>query len=107
MDLIAKDAQPMRKSFGSRFLAGPVHLVVDGVPLTGDPCVGGTCSITPAPPLTFCQSPTGSSLIMAAPGGMTPGQVVTLSLSFTPGVSANGIQPTWTTTRVFNGAPSQ
>ena len=88
-------------------VAGPVYLVVDGVPLTGAPCVGAVCGITPAPPLTFCQSPTGSSLVLASVSGMASGQVVNLSLSFTPGHSANGVPPTWSTTRVFSGNPSQ
>jgi hypothetical protein len=90
-------------------LPAPVYLVLDGLPLTGAPCVGGTCGVTPAPPLTFCQSASGSSLI-AVPlsgGTMSAGQTVTLTLTFQPGAAAGGVPPTWYTTRVFDGAPSQ
>jgi hypothetical protein len=88
-------------------VAGPVYLVLDGLPMTAAPCVGGTCGVTPPPPLTFCQSPSGSSLIIAAPSGMTPGQVVTLSLQFQPGAAQGGLPPTWYTTRIFSGTPTQ
>ena len=86
---------------------GPVYLVVDGLPMTGTPCVGTSCAIVPAPPLTFCQSPNGSSLVLAAPNGLASGQLVNLSLTFTPGRAARGVPPTWTTTRVFSGTPIQ
>ena len=88
-------------------VAGPVYLVLDGLPATAAPCVGGTCSVTPTPPLTFCQSLTGSSLIIAAPSGLTPGQVVTLSIQFLPGAAQGGVPPTWYTTRIFSGTPTQ
>jgi len=88
-------------------VAGPVYLVVDGLPLSTAPCVGGNCGLVPAPPLTFCQSPGGSSLVSAAPTGMISGQSVNLTLTFQPGPASGGVPPTWYTTRVFSGTPSQ
>jgi hypothetical protein len=101
--------QQIRLTNNGANLPAPVYLVLDGMPLTGAPCVGGTCGVTPAPPLTFCQSPSGSSLIsVPLPGGtMAAGTTIILSLTFQPGAAAGGVPPTWYTTRVFDGTPSQ
>jgi hypothetical protein len=38
---------------------------------------------------------------------MAAGTTIILSLTFQPGAAAGGVPPTWYTTRVFDGTPSQ
>jgi hypothetical protein len=101
--------QQIRLTNTGATLPAPVFLVLVGLPLTGPPCVGGTCGVTPAPPLTYCQSATGSSLIaLSLPAGvMNAGQTLTMTLTFQPGAASGGMPPTWYKTRVFDGTPSQ
>jgi streptogramin lyase len=96
---------------GSTVVPSPVFLVLDGLPVTGSQCgtflgQNQTCSVTPAPRLTFCQSPSGSDMVLFAPGGLTPGQAVTATLTFVPG-PAGGAKPPVYTTRVFSGTPNK
>jgi hypothetical protein len=79
-------------------IPGPVYLVVDGL-------VSG--SVAPTNRTTTCQSPGTSYMVLAAPNGLSAGQLVNLTLTFQPGIAAKGAPPTWTTTRVFSNTPSQ
>ena len=79
-------------------IPGPVYLVVDGL-------VSG--SVAPTARTTTCQSSSTSYMVLAASGGLSSGQAVNLTLTFQPGAAAKGNPPSWTTTRVFSGTPSQ
>jgi hypothetical protein len=79
-------------------IPGPVYLVVDGL-------VSG--SVAPTNRTTTCQSSSTSYMVLAAPNGLSSGQLVNLTLTFQPGAAAKGAPPTWTTLRVFSGTPSQ
>jgi probable HAF family extracellular repeat protein len=94
-------------------IPGPIYLVMDGLPRTGGTCVatGVTnpiCNVSPAPPVTLCQSPGGSDLYQVSSGPMAPNHTITVTLSFLPGQAAGGTQRGLDyTTRVFSGTPTQ
>jgi len=90
--------QQVRLTNNGPTIPGPVYLVLDGL-------VAG--SVAPTNRTTTCQSPATSYLILAAPNGLSAGQLVSLNLTFQPGLAGKGAPPTWTTTRVFSGTPSQ
>ena len=94
-------------------VAGPIYLVMDGLPRTGSPCTAKntpntTCNVSPAPPLTYCQSPSGSDLVLMSSGGLASGASVTRTLSFSPGPAAGGgTAGLQYTPRVLSGTPAQ
>jgi hypothetical protein len=94
-------------------IAGPVYLVMDGLPRTGGTCTeigvtNPTCNVTSASLVTFCQSPNGSDLVMFSSGPMTSGQSIKNNLSFLPGPSVGTLATGFNYTfRVFSGTPTQ
>jgi hypothetical protein len=71
-------------------IPGPINLVMVGLPRTGAPCTDAhnpnpTCNAYPTPPLTFCFSQAGSSLITLSDGGLAPGQQIKVQPQFLPG----------------------
>jgi photosystem II stability/assembly factor-like uncharacterized protein len=97
---------------GTTAIAGPVYLVLDGLPATRFECgtfLGRTqtCGVSNASRLTFCASPSGSDMVLIAPNGLTPGQAISAGLTFIPGASGGASAPGWYTTRVFSGIPTK
>jgi len=100
------------KNQGATSVAGPIYLVMDGLPTTRSQCgtflgQAQTCSVTQASMLTHCQSPSGSDMVLFAPNGLAPGQQASESLTFLPGPAGGASPPNWYTTRVFSGTPNQ
>jgi len=98
---------------GTTSVAGPVYLVLDGLPTTRSQCgtnVFGqyqTCGVVDPSGVTYCQSPSGSDMVLYAPNGLAPGQQVSTYIDFVPGPSGGALPPNWYTTRVFSGTPSK
>ena len=97
---------------GTTAIAGPIYLVLDGLPATRFECgtfLGQTqtCSVSNASRLTFCQSSSGSDMVLFAPNSLAPGQLVSGSLTFLPGSAGGASAPGWYTTRVFSGIPNK
>jgi hypothetical protein len=97
---------------GTTNIAGPIYLVLDGLPATRFECgtffgQTQTCGVLNASRLTFCQSPPGSDMVVFTPNGLASGQQVSLVLTFVPGRVGGASAPSWFTTRVFSGTPNQ
>ena len=99
-------------------VAGPIYLVMDGLPRTGYPCTeigvaDPTCDVQQAAGVTYCGSFTGSDLVLFSSGSIAPSQQLSEQLSFLP--PPGGLEPVGSsgpngdfayTTRVFSGTPS-
>jgi hypothetical protein len=97
---------------GTTNVAGPIYLVLDGLPSTRASCGNflgetQTCSVRNTSRLTYCQSPSGSDMVLVAPNGLAPGQQASDTLIFVPGPGGGAAPPNWVKFRVFSGTPSQ
>jgi hypothetical protein len=98
------------KNTGATTIAGPIEYIMDGLPRTGAPCpASATCTVLkPVPTITNCQSTAGSAMVQMSSGSLTPGQSVSLTLTFTPGTANGGSAAALQyTSRVLSGAPNQ
>jgi Putative binding domain, N-terminal len=103
----ASYSQQVRLTNTGSAVAGPVYVVFDGL------CPGGFPSSCPLSSyqLTTCQTPpssaVGSPMVLATAGGLAPGQILNILLTFSANPYVNGVTSSTVTTRVLSGTPSQ
>jgi hypothetical protein len=93
------------KNNSSQAVAGPIYLVLDGLPyFDAGSCKNG-CGLSTTPEITHCNSPsaTGSSLVLWSAVPIQPG----VSITFIPGFTGPGTVVGGYSTRVLSGKPNQ
>jgi 6-phosphogluconolactonase (cycloisomerase 2 family) len=94
-------------------IPGPINLVMAGLPRTGGSCSDAhssnpTCNVYPTPPLTYCFSKAGSSLLTLSDGGLAPGQQIKVQPTFLPGPVTGSTPQGFTYTGiVLSGTPNK
>lgn len=66
-------------------IPGPVYLVFLGLPRKDNGACQYGCGITPAPPITYCYAPTGSTRVLLSSGVWAPGVSKTINPQYSPG----------------------
>lgn len=103
-NLVAQDIRITNTS--SQPIPGPLFLAMDGLPRYDSGTCQYGCGVIPAPPLTYCGSASGSSLVQFTSGTLDPGRSVTLRLNFAP-ASGSWSRSFAYSTRVVSGRPSK
>jgi len=89
-------------------ITGPIQFIMDGLPRSNAPCpTGAVCMVWTSPStITYCQSTAGSAMVQMSIGGLSPGQSVSKTLTFSPGAANGGTAAAFQyTPRVLSGTP--